>query len=88
MFGREAPDAGAKEVADAAYRPLVDGVRACVDEGSLRGSPETIATYLWAVSHGLVSLELAGLVPGSSRSRTAAYRDALTVAVVGWLAAP
>ena len=88
MFGREAPDAGSKEVADAAYAPLVEGVRACVEKGSLRGSPETVATYLWAVAHGLVSLELAGLVPGSARARTVNYRDALTVAVVGWLTAP
>lgn len=87
MFGREAPDAGAQDVADSAYAPLVEGVQVCLDEGSLRGgTAERIASFLWSVSHGRVSLELAGLVEGSAKERAAAYRDALVLSTVPFLA--
>ncbi|MCU1603247.1 MAG: TetR family transcriptional regulator [Frankiales bacterium] len=86
MFGGLAPSADAKQVADAAFQPLVESVQTCLDSGDLRGrDAETIATYLWAVSHGLVSLEIAGLVGGSLRARTEGYRDALTMSIVGHL---
>ena len=87
MFGREAPDAGAKDVADSAYAPLVEGVQACLDDGSLQGgTAERIASFLWSVSHGRVSLELAGLVEGTLKKRTAAYQDALVLSTVPFLA--
>jgi AcrR family transcriptional regulator len=87
MFGRTAPSGSAQEVADAAFSPLVEGVQTCLESGDLKGgTAEAIATYLWAVSHGMVSLELAGLVPGSARARTAAYRDALVLSSAPFLA--
>lgn len=87
MFGGAAPSSGAQVVADAAFSPLVEAVQACLEEGSLRGgTAEGIATYLWAVSHGLVSLELAGLVTGTAKARTLAYQEALTASVVAYLA--
>ena len=87
MFGREAPDAGAQEVADSSYAPLVEGVQACLDDDSLQGgSAERIASFLWSVSHGRVSLELAGLVEGTLKERTAAYQDALVLSTVPFLA--
>ena len=86
MFGRTAPSGSAQEVADAAFSPLVEGVQACLDSGDLKGgTAEAIATHLWAVSHGMVSLELAGLVPGSARERAAAYRDALLLSSAPFL---
>jgi AcrR family transcriptional regulator len=48
--------------ADATYTPLVEAVRRCVDAERLHGDPEGIALHLWAVAHGMVSLELAGRV--------------------------
>jgi AcrR family transcriptional regulator len=92
MFGRPvatfSPDAGAEQVADAAYRPLVDAVRRCLDAGALgNGDAERIAFYLWAVSHGMVSLELAGHLPGDAASRAAAYTDALILSSAPFLPA-
>jgi AcrR family transcriptional regulator len=87
MFGRTAPDAEGQRIADAAFQPLVDCVQAAMDSGDLRpGDPSAVATFLWAVSHGMVSLELAGLIEGSARARTEAYRDALVVSAIPWLA--
>jgi AcrR family transcriptional regulator len=83
MFGRPvasfAPDAETQEVADAAYRPLVAAVGRCLDAGALVGDDaERIASYLWAVTHGMVSLELAGhLGHDDPAARDAAYVDAL-----------
>ena len=65
MFGRPvpafAPDEDAKQVADSTFQPLVEGVQRCLDAGVFVGDDaERIAFHLWAVSHGMVSLELAG----------------------------
>lgn len=90
MFGRPVPsfvpDADTQAIADAAYCPLVDGVQRCLDAGQLTGgTAERIAWHLWAVSHGMVSLELAGHLPGDEREREAAYVDALVLASVPFL---
>src|SRR3954453_21777040 len=82
MFGRPvatfAPDPADKEVADATFRPLVEGVQRCVDTGAMVApDAEKAAFYLWAVTHGMVSLELAGQLPGDDSARDAAYTDAL-----------
>jgi AcrR family transcriptional regulator len=90
MFGRPiptfAPDPETQAVADAAYRPLVDAVQRCLDAGALvRGEAERIAFYLWAVTHGMVSLELAGHTSGTAAEREAAYVDALALSSVPFL---
>ena len=88
MFGEAAPSfrpgGDGEAIADAAYEPLVSGVRLALDAGALTGGdPERIALYLWAVSHGFVSLEIAGkLEPGSAE---AAYRDALVLSATPFL---
>lgn len=96
MFGRPVasyePDAETKAVADAAYRPLVDGVQRCLDAGAMVANPsdgaaERIAFYLWAVSHGMVSLELAGQLPDELEVRDALYRDGLVLSSVPFLPA-
>jgi AcrR family transcriptional regulator len=68
MFGRAvpefSPDDGARAVADAAYRPLVAGVARCQRAGVFTGTePERIALHLWAISNGMVGLELNGQLP-------------------------
>lgn len=83
MFGAAVPgfvpDAGGKAVADAAYAPLVDGVQRCLDSGQFSGTPaERIALHLWSVSHGMVSLELAGHLAATDPA--AAYVEALVYA--------
>ena len=42
------------------FRPLLDATRRAVDEGALEGDPTTLAHLLWATTHGLVTLHLAG----------------------------
>ena len=94
MFGRPVatftPAPGDKAVADAAYRPLVRGVQRCLDSGALvaqptEGAAERIASYLWAVSHGVVSLELGGHLPGTEQQRDAAYVDAMILSSAPFL---
>lgn len=70
MFGRPVaefePDAEARAVASASFRPVVDATHAWL-EG--RGESPTdreslaLAVRIWAATHGAVSLELAGLLP-------------------------
>lgn len=88
MFGRPVPgftpDATAEHSANAAYAPLLEAVERCLASGDLQGSdPARIARFLWAVSHGMVSLELTGKLPGDNAERDAAYVDALI-----WSASP
>jgi AcrR family transcriptional regulator len=83
MFGAAVPgfvpDEGGRAVADAAYQPLVDGVQRCLDAAQMTGTPaERIALHLWAVSHGMVSLELAGHLDAPDPG--AAYTEALVYA--------
>lgn len=90
MFGRPVPsfvpDTDTQAVADAAYRPLVEAVQRCLDAGRLTGgTAERIALHLWAVSHGMVSLELAGHLPGDATEREAAYEDALALSSAPFL---
>ncbi len=91
MFDRLAPgfspDADGEAAAGAAYRPLVDAVARCQREGVFTGSgPERIALHLWAVTHGMVSFELNGTLPGGDAEPL--YLEALTLAGMPFLAAP
>ena len=90
MFGRPVasfePDPADKEVAEATYRPLVDAVQRCVDSGALVASDaEQAAFFLWAVTHGMVSLELAGQLPGDEAARDEAYTNALILSSAPFL---
>lgn len=83
MFGAAVPgfvpDERGQAVADAAYQPLVDGVQRCLDAGQMGGTAaERIALHLWSVSHGFVSLELAGHLHAADPA--AAYVEALVYA--------
>ena len=91
MFGPPPPgleiapaDAAA---AESTYLPLVEAVRRCVDAGVLRGDPEEVALHLWAVAHGMVSLELAGRLPDGTVPDEA-YERALANAAVPFLVTP
>jgi AcrR family transcriptional regulator len=87
MFGRPAPafepGPDAQDVAEATFRPLVDAVRRCLDAGQLAGGEaERIAFHLWSVSHGMVSLELAGHQRGDAAQ---AYEEAMVLSVAPFL---
>jgi AcrR family transcriptional regulator len=80
------PDAQGEQTAEAAYRPLVEAVQRCMDAGALVGpDAERVAFHLWAASHGMVSLELAGHVPGNAAARAIAYQDAMIYSSVPFL---
>ena len=50
------------------------------------GDAERVASYLWAVTHGMVSLELTGQLEGELAARDAAYIDALIFSSLPFLA--
>jgi hypothetical protein len=60
-----------------------------MDAGAIvPGDAERVASYLWAVTHGMVSLELAGQLAGDAAARDAAYIDALIFSSAPFLATP
>jgi AcrR family transcriptional regulator len=90
MFGRPvpqfSPDDADRAAAEAAYLPLVEGVRRAQAAGALTGTgPERIAAHLWAVAHGMVSLELNGQLPDLGPPEDA-YAEALAFAAAPFLA--
>lgn len=89
MFGTLPPEVTLEEddnkAAAATYSTLVEGVRKAVAEGLLVGDPERIALHLWAVAHGMVSLELSGRLPLPAQEAAHAYDEALTFAAMPFL---
>ena len=91
MFGGAAPgftpDAESQAAADATFAPLVAAVQRCLDEGALAGpddadSAQRIATYLWSVTHGVVSLEISGKLGGDAAAREEAFGFAQVYSVL------
>ncbi|GAA3338539.1 TetR/AcrR family transcriptional regulator [Amorphoplanes nipponensis] len=89
MFGRMAPEfspaADDRAAADATYQPLVEAVARCQRAGVFTGDePHRIALHLWAVSHGMVNLELNGQLPDVGAPEEA-YLEALGYAGMPFL---
>ena len=92
MFGQVIPEFEPEpedtEASLATMNPLVDAVRAALDQGLLIPAPaETVAVALWAQAHGLVSLELGGHMPDGF-DLAAHYQEMLGAAVRGWFRDP
>ncbi len=90
MFGRIAgefsPGPEDRAAADLTYQPLVDGVTRCQRAGVFtEGDPERVALHLWAVSHGMVNLELNDQLP-PERDPEELYLEALGYAGLPFLA--
>lgn len=84
MFGRPvpefSPDGEDRAIAEAAYRPLSEAVARCQRAGLLAGDdPERITLHLWAVAHGMVSLELNQQLPDIGTAEQL-YGEALALA--------
>lgn len=76
MFDRAVPDGAPAATWHPTFLVLRDAVaRALVDAPEQH--LETVAIGLWGLVHGLVSLELAGLLPGTEDERAARYEAAL-----------
>jgi AcrR family transcriptional regulator len=91
MFGRPvpefAPDPDDLERSDATRQVLTDGIVRCIDSGLVRGdsNPDEIGAFLWAVAHGVVSLELTGhLDLGADPDH--AFDGYLMASLAAWLA--
>jgi AcrR family transcriptional regulator len=60
MFvGREEGD---EEIGRPTFDRLIAAVARAVDAGRFKGDPEALATQLWAMQHGIVTLHLGGLL--------------------------
>lgn len=83
--GELTPDEESVRRATATFTPLVEWVRRAMDAGLLREeNPKTVATTMWSVMHGLVSLELRSLLPPGSGEPSELYRHALLAMLRGW----
>jgi AcrR family transcriptional regulator len=80
-----APSGEALAAGDATFAYLADAARACMDAGIYRpGDPYAVAQVLWSAAHGVISLELAGILePDEER-----YRAATSAATEWFLARP
>lgn len=89
MFGhlvpQFSPDEEGLTAAEEAYRPLVDAVARCQEAGVLTGTePERMALHLWAVAHGMVTLELNRQLPDLGEPEDL-YTEALAMAGMPFL---
>jgi AcrR family transcriptional regulator len=92
MFGRPVPEfepsADDIERSLATQRVLTGGVVRCIDIGMLRADtdPGEVSAFLWAVAHGLVSLELTGhLDLGSRTTDSPIYDRYLMASLAAWV---
>jgi AcrR family transcriptional regulator len=90
MFGRPvpefSPDSEGQAAAQAAYEPLLAAVSRCQEAGQLTGeTPDEAALHLWAVAHGMVSLEIHGQLPGGAEPAASVYAENLVQAAVPFL---
>ena len=73
MFELRHPDhADPVQEAQQAFGVLLAAVTRAIDAGELDGEPLTVAQLLWAGTHGLASLHLAGRLSGRALERLAA----------------
>lgn len=89
MFGQVGaeltPDPESVRRAMSTFSPLVEWVRRAVAAGLLRDEdPKVVATTMWSLMHGLVSLELRSLLPPGSGEPSDVYRHALLAMFRGW----
>lgn len=87
MFGSPMPgfepDAEARAIALGAFQILQDAAQRCVEQGVIAGPVHELALAAWGLAHGLVSLELTGVLP-AERDPASSYETTLRKTVTGW----
>ncbi len=75
-----------RDAASDTFVPLLNAVRRCIHEGRFRDDvpAESIATALWANVHGLVSIELGGILPPHAGDPAEVFESAVRANVRGW----
>jgi Tetracyclin repressor-like, C-terminal domain len=67
---------------------VLDAVRRVVDSGRFPGrAPEAVVAQLWALVHGLASIELRGYLGGEQQAARH-WRDAVAAALLGYQQPP
>lgn len=89
MFGSAraefSPDAESTALAASTFDPVLDAVRRAVAAGELRAAePGDIAMSLWAIAHGMVSLELRGYLPPEAGDPARVFGTAIRAHLAGW----
>ncbi len=80
----------AEDIAEAfsSQARVLDAVRRAVDSGRFPGrTPEAICVQLWALVHGLASIELCGYL-GDEQQAASQWRDAVAAALAGYQQPP
>jgi AcrR family transcriptional regulator len=94
MFGRPVPgftpSRAARAVAERTFQPLVDAVTRCVEAGDFDPGTkaEEAAYHLWALAHGLVTLEIHRVLPLTNSEFDRRYAAAVAASAVAYLATP
>lgn len=79
-------DSASRAAAAATFEPLAGLVHRAVGSGALRADadPTTVSLALWAMVHGLVSLQLRALLPPAAGDPAQAFETALRANLDGW----
>jgi hypothetical protein len=94
MFGRPVPgftpSRAARAVAERTFQPLVEAVTRCVEAGDFDPGTkaEEAAYHLWALAHGLVTLEIHRVLPLTNSEFDRRYAAAVAASAVAYLATP
>ncbi len=80
------PDVAAQQLASTTFEPVLDAASRAVRAGLLRtDDARLVATALWATLHGLVSLELMGLLCAPGAKPDVIFAQAGQANLQGWL---
>ena len=91
MFGQVGnavtPSEESRAQAESTFQPLVGAVARAIEAGQVRDAdPVVVATTMWATLHGLVSLELRGLIPPAAGDPSEIYHQTMRAMGEGWAA--
>lgn len=68
MFAEELKKDEDFEIGLENFQRLIDGVARAVETGRFQGEPEELARQLWVMTHGIVTLEIAGVLESEGLS--------------------